>query len=416
MEEKDGFLIPPKINENFNHLNNFEIYLGGLSTKGGLMVGEKLNYLFLNKSTFPKFLKFTKNNIPLQKNENIKLVTCGLQHVVLITNNSKCYLYGDLKYGSYKKDSNTKYGVKPEDLHFGTLLPFKMEDNKVYNQLECKITHVDSGEVFVIIKDELNRFWFCGKSDFGNGTTSYEFFKLGNGELVIDKDNVVTHLVAGGRHAVVCVNDRIIYTIGNNYNFQLGKDSKLVHNSFDRFLKVNWNLEGKFLVKQIAACGGSTIILTKCGKIFKTVRSTENNCALDYIPCVVPCNSIGSTWTKGYATSKSGNIYVIEDFGVNEAKFKFNTKGLNGEEIKLFSGNHSTFMLGLHTDNEVRITKFEDDESKEIVAVFRTDLPIVNAKMSEEIILIFCARKDTHLQQLKLFQIRGFKDINLMFN
>ncbi|KAL9651820.1 hypothetical protein ABK040_014465 [Willaertia magna] len=73
------------------------------------------------------------------------------------------------------------------------------------------------------------------------------------------------------RHLIICVNETTIYTIGQNYSSQLGIGKKF-KNLFttNKFKLVKWNEKRKLLVKQIAECSSSTVILTKCNKIFIT--------------------------------------------------------------------------------------------------------------------------------------------------
>ncbi|KAL9648209.1 hypothetical protein ABK040_009213 [Willaertia magna] len=72
------------------------------------------------------------------------------------------------------------------------------------DRLPYKITHVDSGEVFSIIRDEHNRYWYCGKSNFARGNECCVTF------------------VVGGKHAIVCVDETLLYSIGTNFESQLG--------------------------------------------------------------------------------------------------------------------------------------------------------------------------------------------------
>ncbi|KAL9647530.1 hypothetical protein ABK040_006888 [Willaertia magna] len=266
---------------------DFEIYLSGQSIKGGLMLGKSIiidgKEIDTSKTEIlPYFIKFTKENIPitLQYDEYVQFISCGLQHSVLATNYSKCYLFGDFKYNMDFTESG---------FHFALNLPFKINENTLYN-LPCKITHLDCGEQFVIIKDELNRFWFAGKSGFGNGENYFfEFLQLNNGsELQLDltKSNNITKVVAGGRHAAICIDDKFIYAIGNNYHNQLGFGNSATETFSSSvnvggidgfsFVKFEWNLKEEYRVKDLTCSGNSTIILTKCGKVFKTMRSQSS--------------------------------------------------------------------------------------------------------------------------------------------
>ncbi|KAL9648217.1 hypothetical protein ABK040_009221 [Willaertia magna] len=406
----DQLIIPPSIRE--DNTNNFELYLSGYSTKGALMIGKELNHLYSRKSTWPKFLKFTQENIPipLENDETIQLVSCGIQNVILVTNHSKCYLFGDFKFGSY---FSSYCMIKEEDFHYGTLLPFRMNNSTVCDKLNCKITHLDSGETFSIIRDDYNRYWYCGKRNFTiNQNVIFEFRQLNNGELKLINNEKVTHFVVGGKHAVVCVDETTIFTIGNNFSSQLGKGQILLDNSFDKFIKVNWNEDKQLLVKQVVANGSSTIILTKCGKIFSTITSLNNNiCSFQEVisPFVEDFNYLGCSWGCGYITSKSGGIYPIDEGRI------LNFTRIGGEEIKLFTGtNNSSKAFGFYTDNEAQL--FDNDYSFKVnSSIVKTNLPIVYTKMSQELKLIFCARnncKDLQFK-LKLFKSHRYEDITI---
>ncbi|KAL9648434.1 hypothetical protein ABK040_014054 [Willaertia magna] len=426
IDKHQNKLLIPKQTHYLSSNNNFEIYLSGVSTKCGLMIGkgkvisqnekeekEEENKDYFQESTWPYFLKFTKENIPitLQKEEYIKLVSCGLQHLIIVTNFSKCYLFGDFIYGN---NNYTGYGISENDYHFAQLLPFQMNDNTLQNQLNCKITDLDCGEQFAILKDELNRFWYCGKYGFGNGSNAmqFHFTQLNKGEL--KEINVIKKVVAGGRHVAVNVNDKFIYCIGNNYYNQLGTNrsnpNTEVLSTFS-FVKADWNLDEKFNIQDLACAGNSTIVLTKCGKIFKTFQS---NSILTEVPCNERILTIGTDWSNALFLSETGNIWSVGDYNEalggsdNMKNYLFRTNN-NYKEMKLFNGTGQT-CFGVFNGREAIISDHSNTEK------LISEFPVVNIKISGEITLVFCLKEGKlNNFQSKLFNVRGLFDIDFLF-
>ncbi|KAL9645406.1 hypothetical protein ABK040_002605 [Willaertia magna] len=414
-EFQKNLLIPKEIKNTTISSNTFEIYLSGKSTKCGLMIGkgdiENKIEDFYNESSWPYFIKFTRETvpIPLQNNEYVKFISCGLQHLVIATNLSKCYLFGDYLYGNNIYSGNK---IKEQDYHYCFLLQF----NKI-NTL--RITHLDCGEQYVIVKDELNRFWYSGKNGFGEDyseTCFYSFIQLNSGELQLNE--TITKVVAGGRHAAICVDDKFIYTIGNNYFNQLGTNRSPVKNKTKNeyemcnyaFVKADWNEDGNYIVQELACSGNATVVLTKCGKIFKSSQSSQqftliNNCQDKII-------AIGTSWSEiVLATTESNKITLLGDYNEEflETNDSIKSKLFGGREMKLFSGTGDSESFGSFVGNQVKI--FKGSESVKI----ETQVPIKEIKFSGEIALIFCLKEKTDVMQEKLFKTIGLFDIDFIF-
>ncbi|KAL9648416.1 hypothetical protein ABK040_014037 [Willaertia magna] len=409
-KHQNKLLIPKQThNFNFSSNNDFEIYLSGVSTKCGLMIGKgsitqneeeedkPILKDYFKESPWPYFLKFTRENIPitLQKEEYIKLVSCGLQHLIIVTNFSKCYLFGDISY-----EIN-------DHRHFAQLLPFQMNDNTLQNQLNCKITNLDCGEQYVILKDELNRFWYYGRNSFGCGPNpvQFHFTQLNRGELK-ETDNI-KKLVAGGRHAAVNVNDKFIYCIGNNYYYQLGTH----RNGSNVFVKADWNLDEKYTIKMLECSGNSTIVLTTCGKLFKTYQSKY----LTLVNSNERILTIGTDWSNMFFLTAKGSIWRVGDRvddlkEVDSIKINLFTKNNNYKDIKLFTGTSSS-CFGMFNEKEAFISR-NGSKTERLI----TNLPIINIKISGEIVLVFCSKEEKLSNiQSKLFNINGLFDIKLVF-
>ncbi|KAL9653164.1 hypothetical protein ABK040_006380 [Willaertia magna] len=398
-ELNNQLLIPPN-NKTNNHYSStdFEIYLGGLSSRGGLMISDGLD----RKETWPYFIKFTKDNIPvpLQNKEYVEFIKCGLQHLVIVTNFSKCYLFGDFKYNlvNYK---------------IITCQPILFKINSLPELLKYKITHLECGEQFTIVKDELNNFWYAGKSNFGSvKEVYYDFTLLNGGQLLNDlnKNYKITKVVAGGRHVAVCVNDQIIYTIGNNYSNQLGiknKNTLLTVKNLNLsdfcFMKAVWNLNGEYCVKELACSGSSTIILTKCGKIFKTFKNRELLTLMTNI--VDQPITIGTEWEG--ATILLQNKKLLYNDEIKDST-NILLENVNLQELKLSTGTCSTKeMFVCYSNNEVKFKK------KDEIINLKTKLPILYVQLSSEIYLVFCKKNRNEFQR-KLFNAKGLVDIDFI--
>ncbi|KAL9644620.1 hypothetical protein ABK040_015359 [Willaertia magna] len=422
-DEFNNTLYIPK-NINYYSSSDFEIYLAGLSTKGGLMLGEN-NDQFIKRSTMPNFIKFTKENIPisLQTGETIQFVKSGLQFTILITNFSNCYLFGDFFF-------TEPVHVKPHQCHHGLLLKF----HKI-KKLNGKIIPAVCGEQFILLKDEINRFWYCGKPRFGTSedteVTKLKFKLLDNYETVIQnvKDKI-THVSAGGRHAVVCVNEQILYSIGNNYSCQLGfvNENNINTDNIDnldyhgKFIKINWNERNDLFIDKINCCGNNTIILTKCGKLFATVsyETEPGKSSFQLIPCngMNLCN-IGTSWDYAFFTTSENKIYGYrandDKLSTLEQLFGINQLMLDKDkETKISTGTNSNNIFCYYTENEV-IIKEHNFTSLRNTYVLKTGLPIVEVLMSGEITAVLCRKKKIDTMQVNLFKTNGLFDILLLF-
>ncbi|KAL9654806.1 hypothetical protein ABK040_008599 [Willaertia magna] len=427
-------LIPTK-KINYTHsLNDFEIYLAGNSTKGGLMIGkpniisnddkkeEEKNSLQNsfdvenNDKIWPNLIKFTRETIPipLQQDEYVEFVSCGIQHLVLATNFSKCYLFGDYIYGN-----NSSLSL---NFIFGHPLPFDFNNNLNNNdknnssQLNCKITHLDGGEQFVIVKDELNRFWYSGKFNFGNGMDKayYEFLQLGMGHLL--NNDKITRVIAGGRHAAVCVDDRFIYSIGSNSSGQLGNVKVFMgvsdwEKKFDDyyFVKTEWNLNGEYFVKELACSGYYTLIMTKCGKLFKTTESGPIEQILTDI--IEKPLTIGTDWTSGFILLQNGKCYKTND-GIQKENVKMLENFNLNSELKLSCGTgYMSSCYALYSNDSA---KFAVNVCETEIVSLKPNLPIVHIKTSGEINLVYCCKKKVNVMQQKLHETKGLFDINFI--
>ncbi|KAL9641516.1 hypothetical protein ABK040_013437 [Willaertia magna] len=418
-----------------NNNNQFEIYIGGSTLSGALMINSSSiinndqndKYPVPNDNTWPYVIKFTRENIPvpLQHDEYIKFISCGYNQLVVSTNFSKCYLFG--------------FYSEPTE-QFCRLLPFKLsknDDNSLQNQLMCKITHLQCGEQFVILKDELDRLWYAGISRFGYESgygslgESLNFTLLDSDdelkELLI-QNNKITKVVAGGRHAVICVNDCLIFTIGNNYYNQLGYGrniKKLVNevditSYSDFFVKVNWNLDKNYKVKELICAGNETGVLTSCGKFFKTALPfSDDICSLKLIEIPNRIVTIGANWSNFFVmTEKEGyydKVYSSSGFEKDEyqnlifdhLKDKKNNT-LNG--TKLVSGTNSNDFCGLFNEREVRL--MDKTVWKEMI-VLKTELPIVSVTSAYNVTVVFCKKELVCDMQRKLFTTKGLFDIDI---
>ncbi|KAL9658062.1 hypothetical protein ABK040_012300 [Willaertia magna] len=359
--------------------NQFEIYLGEPN------------------SNWPYFSKITRETlpVPLEQGEFIKLISGGKQFIVIVTNFSKCYMFGDFLFTNASRNRIV-----------GELLAFKENDsNLLQNQLKnCKITHLDCGESFIILKDDLNRFWYAGKSCFGKFIGEhkcyYEFIQLNYGDLIDEIENncQIDKVVAGEFHVAICVDDKYIYCIGNNFNKQLGISNDQIDSSQRKlsdfsFKQSEWNLNAEFKVKELACSRGATIILTTCGKLFKTYQHWN------YWELIVPVKlvsgvqkilTVGTNDQITTAISSKGRISLVEDGNTyldNASstlnKCKFPNKLL---EMKLGTGQGDSNYIISYIENEAKVMKID---SREIITL-KTELPIHYVKTSEKYLIIFC--------------------------
>ncbi|KAL9658185.1 hypothetical protein ABK040_013097 [Willaertia magna] len=421
-------ILNQKTNDTFhNEKNNFEIYLSGINYNGILMLGKENSKLYSTTTIFPKFLKFTKENIPipLQKDETIEHFENGNYFLIITTSFSKCYLFGNFLYAN-----------KFESSH-GKLLTFQLEDKTIVNQLPCKITHVKSGISFIILKDEYNRFWYCGFLNFNpyGHHVSFTFELLDRGELLVDLKkkggNRITHFEMFEKSAIVCVNDRYLYGIGCNENGQLGLGSNENSTALKKFVKIKWNLNGNLKVKEIKFNCNSTFILTTCGKIFKTIFKKGNgkNCTLQ---CINENNydeewnqiiSMGSSDCYCYFLSKNGAIRFLcyKDNYLSNFKWTYDHINFNGNleirkyfndfrSVKLFQVNAlKPFRIGLYNDKKAIIINYETKTITELTSNFL----IVNAKIVGEIISLFCLRESNDDGwRIKLLKNNVFCDVD----
>ncbi|KAL9645988.1 hypothetical protein ABK040_000428 [Willaertia magna] len=215
-----------------------------------------------------------------------------------------------------------------------------MNDDNNLKNLDCKITHLVTAPYYIVLKDEFNRFWYCGKTDFGiqtynqnNKTIYYNFIQLNIGETLQqelnNKNNKITKVVTGDNHLMICINDKTIYGMGRNENCQLGIKTSLFDeldynkdniNEF-YFVKADWNENGEYTIKQLECSCDETIILTNCGKIFKS--DWRHNNKFDFLR---------GKYTAFQSENTNGEkpIYIgvdcIELFFISETNKLFNVK------------------------------------------------------------------------------------------
>ncbi|KAL9641493.1 hypothetical protein ABK040_013417 [Willaertia magna] len=433
-KQNNKLLIPNPTTTNTNssstnNNNQFEIYIGGSTLSGALMINsssiinndQNNKYPVSNEETWPYLIKFTRENIsiPLQHDEYIKFISCGYNQLVVSTNFSKCYLFGF-------------YHESIEQ--FCRLLPFKLsknDDNSLQNRLNCKITHLQCGEQFVILKDELDRLWYTGITRFGysslDESLNFTLLDLGDElkELLI-QNNKITKVVAGGRHAVICVNDYLIFTIGNNYYNQLGYGRNIkkivdevdISSYSDFFVKVNWNLDKNYKVKELICSGNETGVLTSCGKFFRTAEPFgDDNCSLKLIEIPKRIVTVGANWSNFFVmTEKKGYYYktykvyssTFEKEEYQNPIFDHLKDKKNNTSMKLVSGTNSNDFCGLFNEREVRLM----DKSiwKEII-VLKTELPIISVTSAYNVTVVFCKKELVCDMQRKLFKTKGLFDI-----
>ncbi|KAL9641491.1 hypothetical protein ABK040_013416 [Willaertia magna] len=451
--QKNSLALTPKIDQELNKLfipnsttttnsttsstnNQFEIYIGGSILSGALLINsssiinkdndQNNKYPVSNEETWPYLIKFTKENIPipLQHDEYIKFISCGYNQLVVSTNFSKCYAFGF--YNS-------------TDEQFCGFLPFQLsKNNSLENQLDCKITHLQCGEEFVILKDELDRLWYAGKTHFGydndfdsNIVTSLNFTLLDLGdelkELLLSEKYKITKVVTGGRHAVVCVNDCLIFTIGNNYYNQLGHGRNIkkivtkkngedadIASFCDFFVKVNWNLDKTYRVKELICSGNETGVLTICGKFFRTAEPFgDDDCSLKLIEIPNRIVAVGANWNNFVvATENDGNY---KTYKVNSDMEEYQNPIFdhlkdkkNNTSMKLVSGTNGNDFCGLFNEREVRL--MDKTVWKEMI-VLKTELPIISVTSAYNVTVVFCKKELVCDMQRKLFKTKGLFDI-----
>ncbi|KAL9641517.1 hypothetical protein ABK040_013438 [Willaertia magna] len=248
-------------------------------------------------------------------------------------------------------------------------------------------------------------------------------------ELLIENNNKITKVVTGGRHAVICVNDYLIFTIGNNYYNQLGYGRNIkkivtkkngdevdISSYSDFFVKVNWNLDKTYRVKELICSGNETGVLTSCGKFFRTAEPFGNdNCSLKLIEIPNRIVTVGANWSNFFvATENDGSyktykVYSEKEEYQNPIFNHLKDKKNNTSLMKLVSGTNSNDFCGLFNEREVRLM----DKSiwKEMI-VLKTELPIVSVTSAYNVTVVFCKKELVCDMQRKLFTTKGLFDID----
>ncbi|KAL9653564.1 hypothetical protein ABK040_000484 [Willaertia magna] len=437
-QEHKKLLIPQTITNHTIANSDFEIYLGGMSTVGGLMIGSAIiineedeNKKYKNyklDSTFPYFIKFTRENIPvpLQNDEFIEFIGSGARYLIIITNLLNCYLFGN-----FLTEGKLNY-------NFCKVLQFKINDNNtLQKKLNCKITHLVTAPQFIVLKDEFNRFWYCGKTNFG--AYSYyinysdiiynEFIQLNIGDTLQqelnNENNKVTKIVTGETHVLICINNKFIYGIGNNKYSQLGvkqnETFNLNHTNLDcinkyNFVKADWNLNGEYTVKQLECSNDETIILTKCGKIFastrhyywntfKLIETTEKP-----IRIFIDCHNIRLLTENNQFLYMNGN-YIGEDYS-NFYELVQENKQMNNKQIKFGKAlgiESAKKWSAMYCDKDIYFMK----DNKDLITL-RMDWEITSVCISGEINLIFCFKKKSNLfKQILFSSAKELSDIDI---
>ncbi|KAL9652247.1 hypothetical protein ABK040_011907 [Willaertia magna] len=217
----------------------------------------------------------------LKLNEKIKLIACGTNHSIFVTENNEIFGCGDNSYfqlGSKKKDVFKKpeklkldfvkgKGIKGVSCGYQHTIYLTEEGNifcfgnNTFGQLNINlvglnkagegqtISKIECGSYHTICCTDKGQVWGCGKNR--------------NGELGIDNDgsnvDVVTkiklennvkieNVVVGNHHSVMVASDNRLFSCGKNTGGQLG----LGH--LEKVYKVN-ELKLPFPVKVLAAGG-----------------------------------------------------------------------------------------------------------------------------------------------------------------
>ncbi|KAL9641492.1 hypothetical protein ABK040_013417 [Willaertia magna] len=281
----------------------------------------------------------------------------------------------------------------------------------------------------IINNDQNNKYPVSNEETWPSLDESLNFTLLDLGdelkELLI-QNNKITKVVAGGRHAVICVNDYLIFTIGNNYYNQLGYGRNIkkivdevdISSYSDFFVKVNWNLDKNYKVKELICSGNETGVLTSCGKFFRTAEPFgDDNCSLKLIEIPKRIVTVGANWSNFFVmTEKKGYYYktykvyssTFEKEEYQNPIFDHLKDKKNNTSMKLVSGTNSNDFCGLFNEREVRLM----DKSiwKEII-VLKTELPIISVTSAYNVTVVFCKKELVCDMQRKLFKTKGLFDI-----
>ncbi|KAL9645744.1 hypothetical protein ABK040_003476 [Willaertia magna] len=378
---------------NANGPNDFEIYLSGSSQRGALLTRKDYS-----KDIWPKYFKYTRENIPvpLNSDETIEFISCGVDHVVIVTNYSKCYLFGD-----YKSTSSTKKRV-PEDKHYCFPLNFKMNDFTKYSRLPGKITHLVSGMYFTILTDNLNRVWYSGNTGTDHLRSDkciYEFVQLKiNNEKEFLEPNRITHCVSGDQYAVFCVNEQLLFTTEKECN-------GVWKGPISEISKVDWNDDKQYFVKEVACSMSFTVVLTKCGKLFMSKHWFKE---LSFVKLT------GSNFQINHIVSSYYNIFLIRDdnviFELTQSKTlrKYYTlKEVIHDHVYFCSSNNGYWLNYFCGNKCYTITHPSQQE-----IILTTGMSINSTKVSGSMCVIFCKKKQNFGKCL--LENKNFIDINVL--
>ncbi|KAL9646139.1 hypothetical protein ABK040_008016 [Willaertia magna] len=432
-------IIPQIQNYGNSSINDdFEIYLGGYNDTGALLLSKDYYESKFNQSYL---FKFTKQNIPipLQDNETIQFVDIGLQFTILLTNLNKCYLFGDFYFG----DKNP---------HFNFFqLKIKINENQIVDTFPNKITFLQCGEQFVIVKDESNTFYYCGIPRFGIGDTRnqsvlYHFIQLNKGHLqtLQNGKDKITHIATGGRYFVCIVNNRTLYGIGANSEDQLGipsesdyfreneVDLSLQTTSMEQteetlkkfyFLKSLWNEDNYYKVDKLTCSGNNTLILTTNNTLLSTsIEQNKKQHSFQIIPVATTLGKIinmAGLWYSTFFLFEDGSIHSLSSYFPSSSRsnnlfFKKLIIPINNFTVRNISKGIDDVAFVYNNDTAGYFTSKNGLQWSLNVC----DKEINNCKVASKHFCIFFKtnekQKSKKKMQEKLFKTNGFYDIVIL--
>lgn len=201
--------------------------------------------------------KFSKIKLPaLNRDEKIIHVATGTAHTIFLTSNGNCYASGANNHG--------QLGLGDTELR------------NEFKQLNLiNITNIEAGDQHTIFKDSNEHYFSCGRNQ--SGQLGLKNIRLGSSNTSIllpdqttpqefwQGDPQKNSLLAIGRnHNLLLIGADELFVWGSNLCGQLGFRKKCSMENLPTLLKL------KYQIKQVAAGGNFSLLLTECGHLLVT--------------------------------------------------------------------------------------------------------------------------------------------------
>ena len=287
--------------------NNGDVFTFGCNTFGQLGIGK-------DAKTLPRTHIPQKVNLP-----PIQYVTCGVHHTTCLTYNGELFSFGRNEYGELGH-GNRENCYLPKKIDLGN------------------IDFVESGDAFTFCKTFSNDVyaWGCNdKGQLGNGSVTNQFSPCKVNSCPED----VIDIKCGRNHTLVLTLNQRVYSCGDNFYFQLGRET-----SSSNFVMIPL----------------FDIIRIECGKFHCLCIDVNNDL---YVYGQNSYGQLGLDNNTNYSTKVTKHPSLSNIIDISNGGFHTFVKTSNNE-IYAFGYNKYS-QLGIGTEYEDQITPirvFEDNE------------------------------------------------------